>query len=849
MSAPVLGRDTELARIGAALSTAPGGALIEGESGAGKSALARAVFDAEPGPKHWIEPDRVLAEQPFGALALLLCADPGDEADPFIRLDRAFDITGRARPLVVVDNAHHLDAASAEALAHYASIGAIRPLIAARLMPALPPTLTELAYSFELERLRLGPLAADAVQAIIADRFDGVVAGHVTDVLTVLSDGNPGVLLALAEAALRRELLVRYDGVWTLRGTHLSIPEIAAELAASTPDDPITPVREALEPVALAGRLPVAALLAAGRGEQTDALVSSGILALDPVAEPTVHIAQPLVAEVIRTIVPPHARRRLREEFAPHLETPPASAPEAEAWTRWSLDSGARLPEEYRRDVARAAHGRGHFTLATQVLETVDAADPGTALALAHLCCDVDRPLEALDLVSSRRAELTGTEALLHAAITVLRSELLLCEPSLTLGEHLSDWSERLRATAGGPWADLAADVLVDIAAMYIDIPDLPALDAGAVGADRAEMPRLLRALLELCTAFRALKACDLEHAATLFDRMDVDGWACFRLPGFVWSLRAESLSRLGRFAELEAALADRREGDLDAPVSGLGELDVICARRALAEGDHEAALARFRAAVVVLEEHDSSQMLPSALAAAAYASALHGDEAQVREYARRFERHPCTGPCRLWLLARAELDVALSVVDRVPASAADLLRLADRARTHGCQDSECRILLLAAGCGAIDDTARMREFADRTDPAALLLARLGSALEAGESQPLEDLAAELWATHPLTAIACRRVSRGLDPVPDPADLTDPALTTSVPADERALASLSRRELEVRELVLAGLTNAEIAVALQLSVRTVEGHVYRLLRKLGLRKRSELSIFAGPTGS
>ena len=79
-----------------------------------------------------------------------------------------------------------------------------------------------------------------------------------------------------------------------------------------------------------------------------------------------------------------------------------------------------------------------------------------------------------------------------------------------------------------------------------------------------------------------------------------------------------------------------------------------------------------------------------------------------------------------------------------------------------------------------------------------------------------------------------------MDPLPLPSDLSDQALTVSVRADDRALACLSRREHEVRDRVLAGLSNAEIAEELQLSVRTVEGHVYRLLRKLGLRKRTEL---------
>jgi DNA-binding CsgD family transcriptional regulator len=51
---------------------------------------------------------------------------------------------------------------------------------------------------------------------------------------------------------------------------------------------------------------------------------------------------------------------------------------------------------------------------------------------------------------------------------------------------------------------------------------------------------------------------------------------------------------------------------------------------------------------------------------------------------------------------------------------------------------------------------------------------------------------------------------------------------------------LSPRERQVLGLVTRGRTNREIAAELYLSERTVEGHVARLLRKLGLRNRRDL---------
>jgi non-specific serine/threonine protein kinase len=56
------------------------------------------------------------------------------------------------------------------------------------------------------------------------------------------------------------------------------------------------------------------------------------------------------------------------------------------------------------------------------------------------------------------------------------------------------------------------------------------------------------------------------------------------------------------------------------------------------------------------------------------------------------------------------------------------------------------------------------------------------------------------------------------------------------------LARLSRRELEVAAMVAQGMTNRRIADALVLAERTVEGHVERIRRKLGVRSRTQIAV-------
>jgi DNA-binding NarL/FixJ family response regulator len=55
---------------------------------------------------------------------------------------------------------------------------------------------------------------------------------------------------------------------------------------------------------------------------------------------------------------------------------------------------------------------------------------------------------------------------------------------------------------------------------------------------------------------------------------------------------------------------------------------------------------------------------------------------------------------------------------------------------------------------------------------------------------------------------------------------------------------LTPRELQVVKLIAEAYTNAEIAAALQISVKTVERHRENLLAKLGMRDRVELTRYA-----
>ncbi|MEU8838303.1 response regulator transcription factor [Streptomyces roseus] len=75
-----------------------------------------------------------------------------------------------------------------------------------------------------------------------------------------------------------------------------------------------------------------------------------------------------------------------------------------------------------------------------------------------------------------------------------------------------------------------------------------------------------------------------------------------------------------------------------------------------------------------------------------------------------------------------------------------------------------------------------------------------------------------------------------------------PVRAPVAPRTAAAVATLTRREREVFAALGEGLSNAEIAVRLEMAEATVKTHVSRLLGKLGLRSRVQAAVLAQELG-
>jgi DNA-binding NarL/FixJ family response regulator len=151
-------------------------------------------------------------------------------------------------------------------------------------------------------------------------------------------------------------------------------------------------------------------------------------------------------------------------------------------------------------------------------------------------------------------------------------------------------------------------------------------------------------------------------------------------------------------------------------------------------------------------------------------------------------------------------------------------------------------------GMDGIETTRRLKKFSPQIQVLVLTAyeeeSLLREAIRSGASGYLIKRAAE----EELIA-AIRAVSRGdiyIHPAMTRLLIKD--LTPNVPARKGAVESLTQRELEIMGYIVRGFTNRQIAEALYISTRTVEGHRASLFGKLGLKNRVELVEFAEKNG-
>jgi DNA-binding CsgD family transcriptional regulator len=319
-----------------------------------------------------------------------------------------------------------------------------------------------------------------------------------------------------------------------------------------------------------------------------------------------------------------------------------------------------------------------------------------------------------------------------------------------------------------------------------------------------------------------------------------------------------------GRITDAEGAAERLHQQSADLPAPAQLFNAALAGRAALGAGDLRTAGSLLEPVVEALSASGETNgfgyryQLPRAIALAVRGSSA---EAAAALAALQKQRHPSWRFLDYeWALAKAWVAASQGAVS---AAATTMLSAAETARTNGQFAAEVLCLQAVTQFGDGRAAGRLNELAAIVEgPRVGLAARFAAALRAGDGAELEAVSQEFErmgdrvaaldaAAH--AAVAYRNVGlRGsaygctarVEILAQRSGASTPAMARA--AEELPLTS---REREIVTLIAEGFSSRAVAQRLSLSVRTVEGHIYRAMGKTGTTTRDELAALLPRHGS
>ena len=830
------------------------GAVLVGPAGVGKTVLARNAVErfARRNAKttvRWLAGTASASQVPFGAFTHLVDVAGIGDSTTLLRSARASLLRQCGGGLLLgTDDAHHLDNLSATLVHQLALSGSVRLMVTLRAGESVPDAITTLWKDKLLTRVDIEPFDLAQTRELLDAVLGGPLETSSADRIFNVSEGNPLFLRHLVEGAVNSGALRRVEGVWQLRGEMALTPQLSTLIGEHLSSLP-PPVKSVLKYLAVEEPLMLTELSGLTGREAIEQAEDLNTVEVTVGGDGlVVRSAHPLYTEQVRASLGRVAARRLRTQLVAQLssavsahvsarlrlaalaidsDTPPpvdnvvASAYEAmrlgdlelgERLARSALERSGALAARVQLAHALAWLGRGRE--ADDVLEPVDPDHLSewelTAWAVpkaANRFWMLNEPRQAIDFLCATRARVTDP-----AALTMI--DALAATFAMNAGKP----QQAVTIALGVLNSSCAQDIAVAWAAATA------ALSSARLGRFSEVAP----------LAQRGLAA---EHPGLL--RFTIG------LGEITTSLMTESVMHAQRLARHYMEFSEHQQ-------PGRSIAEILLARTLMASGEFAAATSLLREAAAALTRTGYSWG-PLALIYLAQALGQQGESAAAAEMLARAEsRHgmsselyaPELALARAWKLAAAyDMDGALT-------AARDAARIAERSGQLAVALHALHEAVRLGDAHAADAIARMTDTIDCV--AGRVALAHGRALAAGDAVALEAVARELaelgmtCAAADASAQAAVAYACGHDrkhELESRARADELRGDASTPVLEQVLSPLplTGREREIAVMVAEGLSNKAIADRLVVSVRTIEGHIYRACTKLDVADRATLA--------
>jgi DNA-binding CsgD family transcriptional regulator len=860
---PLVGRGEELAAIEHSRSAGDGAVVVIGPAGVGKSRLVRealTVAEHAGAVTRWVQATASAAYVGLGAFAGVI-PDSVRAEDPLERLRASADALaalGNPERLVLgIDDAQLLDPVSAALVLALTLSETVFVVMTVRSGEPCPDAIASMWKDDGATRLELEALSRDETETLAERIAGGPIEQSARRWIYETSLGNALYVRELALGALTGGALTEVHGLWRMPArppVSATLTElITVRMTGLSPSESQT-----LELLALGEPLRVSEVVALVGADALTVVEARGLVTVgDGSNEADVALAHPLYGEAIRSGLPAFKARQTRLMLVqtvqarsdPHAQDPLRIA-------RWLLDSGEAMPTEALLEAAAAANLAGDPELGVQLAEQAVQAGGGirAALLLARGLTIQSHHRRAAAVLDAAEAQIeTQAEAIeyLEQQATVLHFGLRRSEDLRALLDRAAAWWE------GPEWEQRVAPLR--LIAIRGETPALAAADTSQIFGDEhadADVRHRIAPMHagNLFFSGRVREAYQLARSIRpSVPLRDLTDELAFMLWSAISIESGEGWEELGEWAT--AALSDGvRLGDRAA--AGRGALSLGGLR--FSQGRFIDAGRWLAEAELQLERHDAGGLLAITntmqVGVACFTSNLNAIEpALQRCRAAVGETEPLPNQLPYFVRAQAW---AVAALGDPPRAQTMLLKAADQLADTPIYAARLTYEALRAGApaqrlapklGALSERCDARLTAAYAAHAKALAAADGAALTIVVDE-MQSIGAVRYATEAAahaasafaragredsarrTAVRCYELHAqgqgGSLPLIEGIDTADTALTS--------------RERQLVDLASRGLSNAQIADRLILSIRTVESHLYRAMGKLGVDNRQDL---------